>query len=156
MAVTAPVSLSKIHTEFGGTAAFSAYVRGGTYVPSHSGTNGISATASGLSFGQFSGASNTDLNIPLNWNNASGGITAVTNSQTIIADCNLTWSVTPTSGSPFITATRNGSGIFTGTDVFDGDAIIFTANVFSGAASGSVSVYSDGVFIDSWSFTLTG
>lgn len=57
MPVTTPVSLSKIRAEFGGPANFSAYVRGGTYVPSSPQNNNILTTRAGLAMSQFAGAS---------------------------------------------------------------------------------------------------
>lgn len=56
MTVTAPVSLSKIKAEFGGPNNLSAYVRGGAYVFSWSGTANIATSASSLKLSQFSGA----------------------------------------------------------------------------------------------------
>lgn len=59
MAITAPVSLSKIRAEFGGPGRLSAYVRGGAYVPNTPANSAISTTASGLRMSQFLGASAT-------------------------------------------------------------------------------------------------
>ena len=58
--VTAPVSFSKVRTEFGtGSTLLSAYRRGGGIVPVHGNTTPISATAAGLTLSQFSGTSTT-------------------------------------------------------------------------------------------------
>lgn len=56
MAVTAPVSLSKIKTEFSGPNNFSAYTRGGTYVGNSPANAAISTTVAGLAMSQFLGA----------------------------------------------------------------------------------------------------
>lgn len=53
MAVTAPVSLSKIKTEFSGPNTFSSYTRGGTYVPNIAANSAISTTVAGLAMSQF-------------------------------------------------------------------------------------------------------
>lgn len=57
MSVTAPVSLTKIKTEFSGPDTFSSYVRGGLYVPDNSANAGISTTVAGLTMSTFLGAS---------------------------------------------------------------------------------------------------
>lgn len=56
MAVTSPVSLTKVRTEFGGTNRMSAYVRGGAYVPNISANSGIPTVAAGMRLSQFLGA----------------------------------------------------------------------------------------------------
>lgn len=61
MAITTPVSLSKIKAEFSGPNNFSAYVRGGSYVPNTSTNSAISTTRSGLRMSQFAGASNVTV-----------------------------------------------------------------------------------------------
>lgn len=68
MAVTAPVSLSKIKTEFSGPDTFSSYVRSGSYVPSYPVNSGISTTVAGLAISQFLGASDTPpVSLPEDW-----------------------------------------------------------------------------------------
>lgn len=57
MAVTKPVSLSKIVAEFGGPGNLAAYVRGGSWVPNSPANAAISTTVAGLSLSQFEGAS---------------------------------------------------------------------------------------------------
>ena len=57
MAITAPVSLSKIIAEFGGPGNLGAYVRGGAYVPDTPANAAIATVASGLATSQFEGAS---------------------------------------------------------------------------------------------------
>lgn len=57
MTVTAPVSLSKVKTEFGGPNNLAAYVRGGAYVPDTPANAAISTTAAGLKLSQFVNAS---------------------------------------------------------------------------------------------------
>jgi hypothetical protein len=71
MAVTAPVSLTKIKTEFSGPNEFSAYVRGGTYVPDIPANSAISTTTTGLEMSQFLNASN--LTVQLEDFNPGGG-----------------------------------------------------------------------------------
>lgn len=68
MPVTAPVSLTKIKTEFNGPDNFSAYVRGGTYVPNISVNNSISTVASGLSASSFLNAESNQLVLSLGYN----------------------------------------------------------------------------------------
>jgi len=58
MTITAPVSLTKIKTEFGGPNNLSAYVRGGSYVPNTAANANVSATVAGLAISQFLGATN--------------------------------------------------------------------------------------------------
>lgn len=53
MTVTAPVSLTKIKTEFSGPNNLAAYTRGGTYVPNTAPNAAISTTAAGLAISQF-------------------------------------------------------------------------------------------------------
>lgn len=55
--VTAPVSMSKIKTVFGGTGRMSEYYRGGPLVPNIPANSAISTTASGLRLSQFLNAS---------------------------------------------------------------------------------------------------
>ena len=56
MAVTSPVSLSKIKTEFKGGNLFSQYVRGGSYVPNTTTNSKIPTAKAGMKFSQFAGA----------------------------------------------------------------------------------------------------
>ena len=57
MAVTAPVSFSKIQIEFNAiTLVFSDLVRGGVWVDDNPTTAAVSTTANGLALGQFLGA----------------------------------------------------------------------------------------------------
>lgn len=60
MTITAPVSLSKVHTEFGAPSntPLSAFVRGGVWVPNIPANAAISTTAVGLRLSQFLGAMN--------------------------------------------------------------------------------------------------
>lgn len=71
MPVTSPVSLTKIKNEFNGTNSFSAYVRGGSYVPNIPALSGISATTNGLAMSQFLNASNISVSLP-GWNAGFG------------------------------------------------------------------------------------
>ncbi len=58
MAVSTPVTLKKIKAEFSGPNNFSAYVRGGSYVPDNATNSKISTTRSGLRMSTFAGAAN--------------------------------------------------------------------------------------------------
>jgi hypothetical protein len=67
MAITAPVSLTKIKTEFDGPNNLAAYVRGGTYVPNISANSAINTSPTGLAISQFLGATNLAVSLPTNW-----------------------------------------------------------------------------------------
>lgn len=64
MPVTAPVSLSKIKTEFSGPNNFKSYVRGGSYVPNITANSAIATTESGLSMSSFLNASIQTVQLP--------------------------------------------------------------------------------------------
>lgn len=81
MAVTSPVSLSKVIAEFLGPNNLSAYVRGGSYVPNISANAAISTSTSGLALSQFLNAVKYDpITIPSNW--GSTGVTGTVSSST--------------------------------------------------------------------------
>lgn len=63
MPVTAPISLTKIKTEFSGPNNLAAYVRGGTYVPNITANNAISTTVNGLGMSQFLNATNATVSL---------------------------------------------------------------------------------------------
>jgi hypothetical protein len=67
MPITAPVSLTKIKTEFSGPNNLAAYTRGGTYVPNISANSAISTVPTGLAISQFLGATNLAVSLPSNW-----------------------------------------------------------------------------------------
>lgn len=85
MAIVAPASLTKIHTEFGGSGPFSDYIRGGAYVPDGPTENAsISTTVNGLALSQFTGAIGADVDPDtFNFGNISGTNTATTTTETI-------------------------------------------------------------------------
>lgn len=71
MPVTAPISLTKIKTEFTGPDNFGAYIRGGTYVPNVSANNSISTTVNGLAMSTFLNATKVGVSLP-SWNSGGG------------------------------------------------------------------------------------
>jgi len=156
MAISTPVTFTKIRNEFGGTGPFSDYIRGGTYTHNNADNQAISTTTNGLAFGDFDDAADVDSNNGLNWNNVSSTTSASTNSQNISLTTELSWSLSGTTGSGFVTATVGGSPFVSGNTANTGQAVVFTASVFSGAASGTVTVKSYDVVIDTWTYTLTG
>lgn len=103
MAVTAPVTLTKIRTEFGGIGPFSDYVRGGGYVDDTSTNSAISTTVSGLDMGSFVGAEKADYSAAqFVWANISGtnsADTAADSSSGYNTDINLYYTATYNSGS---------------------------------------------------------
>lgn len=108
MAVTAPVSLTKIHAEFGGSAAFSAYVRGGAYVPDGPSENAsISTTTSGLAMSTFEGAINAVYGPMADfvWSNISG-----TNTASTVADSTTGYN---TAVNLYYTSTYNSGSLAT-------------------------------------------
>lgn len=56
MPVTAPISLTKVKSEFNGPNNLAVYVRGGAYVPNSETNSAISTTTAGLALSQFLGA----------------------------------------------------------------------------------------------------
>ena len=143
MTVTAPVSLTKIKTEFGGPDNLAAYTRGGTYVPNISANNAISTTAAGLAISQFLNAVNVAVNITdvsaLNYslNGVGGTATATyrlgsngqarsTNNSGVLTDISGEWLVTGTASDFEVYATWSpqggGPGDITGGGNVGGDA----------------------------------
>lgn len=85
MAVTAPVSLSKIKAEFVGPNNLSAYVRGGSYVPNISANAAISTTVSGLALSQFlNTVKYSPITIPVNWGSTGTTGSVSSSSQGLI------------------------------------------------------------------------
>lgn len=147
------ISLSDIQTEFGGSnpASLSEYYRGGSYVSDHAGTYLI-PTSGAIGMDDFYGASATDPNLSLDWSNVTGESTALVPSQTWTGESAITWSKT---GSATVTATAGGSLTPQGHVVLDGEGVTFTVTSFAGA-SGTVSVYSAGILIDTFTYSLSG
>lgn len=84
MAVTSPVSLSKVIAEFLGPNNLSAYVRGGSYVPNISANAAISTTTSGLALSQFlNTVKYSPITIPVNWGTTGTTGTVSSSTQTL-------------------------------------------------------------------------
>ncbi|WP_299198332.1 MULTISPECIES: hypothetical protein [Pseudomonadota] len=154
MAVGALPYLSEIQTEFGmsaGNSFFQLY-RGGPYVPDITANAAVGTTPATTYLSQFPNTQDQDPNLLLNW--ADLTYNGDFDEETIIGSCTLSWTVFTNSGSPVVFPSRNGSNISSGTAVSAGDVIRFSGNGFAGSYNADVSVFSNGIFIDS--FNVTG
>lgn len=123
MAVTAPVGLQKIKTEFNGPDNLAAYVRGGTYVPDISANSAISTTVNGLAIGQFLNATNISVSLPSDWNPSTNDINI--GASYICTTCEFT---TP---AALIELSVNSDGTMTAKDIYDDDGCPATGSAFS-------------------------
>lgn len=102
MAVTSPVSLSKVIAEFLGPNNLSAYVRGGSYVPNISANAAISTSTSGLALSQFLNTVKYDpITVSPNWGSTglTGTVTSSTGTLTVPAGtANIYFSVSVDTG----------------------------------------------------------
>ena len=108
MSVTAPVSFSKVRTEFGaGSAYLSAYVRGGAIVPNHANTAGIPTTAAGMKLSDFL---NSDVDAPISNHTSSisttvadglGSCSSAPGCSSYAATANVTVSITSGGVGPY-------------------------------------------------------
>lgn len=86
MAITAPVSLSKIIAEFAGPNNLKAYYRGGPYVPDTTANAAISTVATSLAISQFLGASAAPAFTPVTriYSSGSGTDTAPAGATNVV------------------------------------------------------------------------
>lgn len=153
------ISLQDIAAEFGGSAPHSLteYYRGGSLVPNTAANSGI-PTSGAISLEDFYGASaqsGPTNNSGLDWNNITGNGAATTNNQTVTHAAELTYTHTVSYGSSVsVVLTKNGSNTFGATDVVPGDVVSFTVSTLNQDSGGTVTVSSDGVVIDTFTYDI--
>lgn len=136
--------MSKIHAEFGGSAPFSHYVRGGAYVPDGLAENSSIATvASSLKMSQFLGARAADLTPNgLPWNASYTGFTSITIPNQTISGLDAGVSVSLSSvvtGAATATIYKNNVSVGSGSTFQNGDLI--RVDLFNfGPTSGTLTI----------------
>lgn len=163
------LSFSAIQGEFTGSnpISLSEYYKGGSYVGTNPTTTSI-PTSGQISVSQFYGARKADVTpAAVNWNDIIGGLSGVTNNQTITGiDTTITLTVSysdsayqlyyQTSGAPI---EIGGPGHDTTFDVVSGDVVRFLAawtdgNIFADTVS-VINVSDSNTVIDTFAVTLT-